>query len=1187
MWKKRITAIIVTLSLLFGNNMPIVVYADETKENTSEVAADISVDSTDSFGAMLTDIIEEETEQEADNDGCNIFSIEIEGTEALVEFESNQYASLIVAVYDENGKQMIASGDYDVIPGDTEAVVEIETEQMPEFFYLRGFLVDYETFEPYCTVYESPVYMSEMQEFLKKTTDDFKNRDILNFDEDTDNNFAVYNESTVVIDEESGENDLIQSDEDKQFYVIENADETVLSLSPGDIFSYEYEDGMVLITKVVSAEKDGTTVKISGEETTLEEVFEYIKIDTEQFADSAEIDSSVCGEGVTYEGIDNTSSINARAIEGEFETSKSANLTLNKTLGGSVKLTGSLELKAGASLKLYLSLSYQYVEVKIDYSAGVNVELSGMCNEFSLPLIKITFMPLTGVFIEITPSLVLETSANITLTGTLEGCVGVAVSSDKGIKNLTRNPRFDTELKSEILVFIGLSIKPKVKLIDDNLAKVEAEATAGVELKAELSQDDTDSDTIMHECSVCYDGDITARCDLRFEISFIRIFNYKLEKEIGVKIADFYWSVDYGEFAFTTCPHITYRITVNVKDNNDDPVKNVLVSAVQVNGAHIIDMTDNYETGEDGSVVFYLPEGQYTFTAAKQEITKNKKIYIRDKAKEITIKLNSTTESEEQPEDPDYVKVTSVEMGTYFSAAILDDGSLWTWGMNPYGQLGDGTKEGRAVPKKILEDVESVSLGYHNGAAVKTDGTLWVWGDNGNGEFGDGTYTDSDVPVQVMTDVASVSVGYWHMAALKTDGSLWMWGTNGFGQLGDGTTDPKNIPVRVMEDVKQISLGDWHCAAVKNDGSLWVWGRNNYYQLGDGSTEDRNEPYKLMEDVAHAEMGRYESAVIKTDGSLWVWGNNEYTQLGTDISPSGNVETPIHVMDNVSAVQIYGPAGAAIDKEADLWIWGDKLGDGSILQDENNLIKKLVGEDIQTMSIGYRTAAMVTADGNLWTWGYNGMGQLGNGTYKNTENPVNITGMFTESSEAAAYSIESPVKSARRDVQENIEQFSEDLPDTVIPVSEKNTDEEGNICISASGLNPDSVYNLYAVKKADEENVFSDGNLLYIYQMAADENGLYEVSFSPTELSDEAIIFIAELADKKHTSEDTEIHPGDIDGNEKVDIMDLRIVLRAVCGKEELSEEQEQAADVEKNGSVDIQDLRKILRFICGKLEEL
>jgi hypothetical protein len=186
-----------------------------------------------------------------------------------------------------------------------------------------------------------------------------------------------------------------------------------------------------------------------------------------------------------------------------------------------------------------------------------------------------------------------------------------------------------------------------------------------------------------------------------------------------------------------------------------------------------------------------------------------------------------------------------VGAGWGHTCAIKQDGSLWCWGRNDYGQLGDGTNTDKTTPVQITSEVSSVALGGDHTCAVKTDGSLWCWGNNDFGQLGDGTNTSRTTPVQITSGVSSVALGLHHTCAVKTDGSLWCWGVNWYGQLGDGTNTDKTTPVQITSGVSSVALGRGHTCAVKTDGSLWCWGVNASGQLGDGGGW-KNTPVYIM-----------------------------------------------------------------------------------------------------------------------------------------------------------------------------------------------------------------------------------------------------------------------------------------------------------------------------------------------------
>jgi len=188
----------------------------------------------------------------------------------------------------------------------------------------------------------------------------------------------------------------------------------------------------------------------------------------------------------------------------------------------------------------------------------------------------------------------------------------------------------------------------------------------------------------------------------------------------------------------------------------------------------------------------------------------------------------------------------TVQGGKDFTIAVKTNGSLWSWGQNAEGRLGLGTIIPSCVikPTQVGEDRDwtrektGISAGLEHVIALKTDGTLWTWGGNPDGELGDGTFSSRSTPAQVGddSDWAAVSAGYNHSLAIKKDGTLWAWGMNNCGQLGDRTYETKASPVKIGtdKDWAKVDAGTYFSAAIKTDGSLWVWGDNTLGQLGNG-----------------------------------------------------------------------------------------------------------------------------------------------------------------------------------------------------------------------------------------------------------------------------------------------------------------------------------------------------------------
>ena len=334
--------------------------------------------------------------------------------------------------------------------------------------------------------------------------------------------------------------------------------------------------------------------------------------------------------------------------------------------------------------------------------------------------------------------------------------------------------------------------------------------------------------------------------------------------------------------------------------------------------------------------------------------------------------------------------------------------TLLTWGNNAYGQLGINNITSRSTPVTTFAggtNWKQVASGANHTAAIKTDGTLWTWGINYGGQLGDNTSgITRSTPVTTFAggnNWKQVSCGLFYTSAIKTDGTLWTWGDGASGSLGiDTTFSSKLTPVTTFAggtNWKQVSCGFYHISAIKTDGTLWAWGNNYNAQLGGNiSGASIYTPVTTFAGGTNWKQvacGGYHTSAIKTDATLWTWGRNGYGQLGDNTSGI-NRSTPVTTFAggaNWKQVSCGTNHTSAIKTDGTLWSWGDnafgQLGDITIITNSTPVTTFAGGNNWKQVSCGQYNTATIKTDGTLWSWGRN-YGALGNNTTSQTETPV-------------------------------------------------------------------------------------------------------------------------------------------------------------------------------------------------------
>ena len=309
-----------------------------------------------------------------------------------------------------------------------------------------------------------------------------------------------------------------------------------------------------------------------------------------------------------------------------------------------------------------------------------------------------------------------------------------------------------------------------------------------------------------------------------------------------------------------------------------------------------------------------------------------------------------------------------------------------------------------AVDAADDETAPMVAAGHIHDLVLKSDGTVWAWGWNGYGQLGDGSTTSSITPVQVsdqtgLTGVIAISAGGYHSMALKSDGTVWAWGYNYYGQLGNGGTTNSSTPVQVSDQtgltgVIAISAGGWYSMALKSNGEVWAWGLNDYGQLGNGGTTNSSTPAQVsgLTDMTAISAGGDCSMALKSNGKVWAWGDNYYGQLGNGGTTNSNIPVQVSDLSGVTAISAGGSNSMALKSNGTVWAWGSYyIGEGDATLSRNKPVQVSNLDGVTAIAAGGGHSMALKSDGTIWAWGSNGNGELGDGSNEVRSAPVKVS----------------------------------------------------------------------------------------------------------------------------------------------------------------------------------------------------
>lgn len=357
---------------------------------------------------------------------------------------------------------------------------------------------------------------------------------------------------------------------------------------------------------------------------------------------------------------------------------------------------------------------------------------------------------------------------------------------------------------------------------------------------------------------------------------------------------------------------------------------------------------------------------------------------------------------------PDTLTFAALSAGGIHTCGVTISGAAYCWGWNSRGQLGDGTSGGeRSHPARVVGDVPfaAISAGDRYTCGLTPAGRAYCWGLNGWGQLGDGTTTDRSSPVAMTggLNLTSISTGFRQTCAIATTAAAYCWGLNGAGQLGDGTTTDRSSPVVVAGGLSfaAISAGDFHTCGLTTAGVAYCWGGNGDGQLGDGSTTSRSTPARVVGNVSFTAVsaGGFHSCALTAGGAIYCWGANADGQLGDGTASSRTSPGPVAGDTSYVSVTAGHSHTCGVTAAGTTTCWGlnaqGQLGDGTTT--DRRRPARVVG-DVRFVAVsaggsgqalGFHTCGL-TAAGAAYCWGQNARGQLGDGTMSDRNRPVPV-----------------------------------------------------------------------------------------------------------------------------------------------------------------------------------------------------
>ena len=623
-------------------------YAQTEQEQTGQAevdTSDMSVSATNSFGKLLLNGMDEENGSNFSSENA-ITGISMNGSTAVVSYRTAEDADLVVGIYaDDAEEEMIASGTVSVSKTtDTTEKVSI-SGKLPEYYVIKGYLFDKTEHAPLCEPFRDVSKTKDIVDLGSATVDDFDADRVINLDDDNTTNFAVVKQDVTLLTSEdaaAGMNVITQQDDDGLNYTISNASAEIKNLQSGDILTYEYEPGVMLIVKVSTIQTSGDTVTIHGDDSLeITDVFEAVKIDSD--ADTSDFEFTPA-EGVEYLGTEkvvypdwedgffdgtdaqeNTADLDeTNSWEGDLSNSvalklKIGDTTTDKPIGGATTeeaAKGTISFSAQSKFKYYIAENKQTISYNLGSTVTGSLSISAK-KTIEKEIGHCYYLPCPGVAFLMEPTI--KVVAEMKCSAEFAASVSFGFeynSANKAFANRSETPNAKVRVTAEGSVSIGLDLKPGVCVLDSVLdLDLTAEVMLQATIKTTTKEASTTTPETRHSCKICYTAEITVPTELGIEISFIKLDILSLKKSFKLEfpLGDYYYSPENNEFGKGSCPHLEYRMTVIVEDDDlkEEDMKNVDIFNVDTN-EKVGSFNGKFNT------YVYLPAGEHQLRAIIQ-----------------------------------------------------------------------------------------------------------------------------------------------------------------------------------------------------------------------------------------------------------------------------------------------------------------------------------------------------------------------------------------------------------------------------------------------------------------------------------------------------------------------------------------------------------------------------------------